>query len=747
MPIDFRCPHCNTLYRLKDDLAGKTARCRTETCRKVMTIPAGPPSSASSSSSPAMPAALPGVPSPIPVAKSAAVTSSANAVPPVATSPPVAAAVTKPATTATDGPTRNGVHTAALPAPQKVAPPPRKPAAPVQETPPPAARLIAPPMDAESLALNALADEPPAKESTAPTQRILPMTCEMCEHKWSVPATMAGKNVLCPDCQRRQRVPELKIAETDNWRQQSSRLPSLAKREEGPLEGVQASTQTQSVSVDSMVQSGAIEEDLDPLPLSYRLIVRGIPIALVLVVLGLAFSWFMKKDVKKQENLMAEALKQFDSTPKESQLPAPTQMLMKANLELAAGEHEIRMPPQEGKNRLKEARDHLSQALGELRLERQKPEDRKRPDRNALLGELALVVIQLGGTPDQVKEHTRYPWVPDTTARKILKISESGQHTVHEELQRVLENLKENSDFDFRIAIARRLVRELVPRGQSLMARNVATQLFLPPEQLEAKAIIALEIQRLDPPSSVPTEIARELEAPIREMSTTKAKPPFPFPSSAQALLRTIPGEKPIMDRKVPAQGPIQEPDLRAAIVDLLSKDPGKSADALALATRSANPIDSKLTGLLQIAEWSTDPGSAFDAAASLVKDLKSLSPADMKRVASRVYRLAQLAAKEGKITEAKALADTLPTGGYREWAQGEITRQRIERSPSEPVEAVELPEDRSKWCAGHAWGRLAFARQAGRLGEDKKKFADWPNGVIKPFALAGLALGMQDKR
>src|SRR5687767_5507098 len=37
MAIEFNCPHCQHQYRLKDELAGKTATCKG--CRQKITIP------------------------------------------------------------------------------------------------------------------------------------------------------------------------------------------------------------------------------------------------------------------------------------------------------------------------------------------------------------------------------------------------------------------------------------------------------------------------------------------------------------------------------------------------------------------------------------------------------------------------------------------------------------------------------------------------------------------------------------
>jgi hypothetical protein len=43
MAIDTACPHCQTKYRLKDELAGKTVTCREAACRKVFAVVAAPP--------------------------------------------------------------------------------------------------------------------------------------------------------------------------------------------------------------------------------------------------------------------------------------------------------------------------------------------------------------------------------------------------------------------------------------------------------------------------------------------------------------------------------------------------------------------------------------------------------------------------------------------------------------------------------------------------------------------------------
>lgn len=594
--------------------------------------------------------------------------------------------------------------------------------------------------------MSALADEPPTQEKPATEGRTVAMTCEVCEHKWAEPASKAGKQTLCPECQRRQKIPELRQDQTEDWREKKTNLPSLAKRDEGPLEGVQASTQAKNVSVESMVGAGAIEEELDSLPMSYKFVMYGIPLLLVLALVGVGLSWWMNREPEKQKHQIAEAIIEFNANPPEMQPPAAANTVMRGILELAAGEHELRniKTPED----LARAHGHLSQARSELSLDRLPPADRRRADRNALLGELALAMIRLGGTPEEVAAQIRFPWLPDTRTTRIVQVKEKGQHTVHEELQRVLNNLRTDSDFDFRIAIARRLVRDLVPRGQTEMARNIPSLLFTSIEQPEAKCVVALEILRLDPGAlPIVSQFAQEVDLARRQPSPDKARQPSEAaPYSAQALFKAAQLPKAMSDLPIPPNGVIQEANLRANIVDRLFKNPGAGADAIALATRPANQVQDRARGLLQVAEWSSDPAAAVVEAAKLTTDLKKLSPADLRRVSSVVHRLSQIAAQNGKLDEAKALADVLPAGGYREWARGEIVRLRYAASkePGDPA-AMELPDDRAKWCPGHAWGRMAIARQFGRNGDDKKKIADWPGGVIHPFGLAGLSLGLQD--
>src|SRR6185503_16270787 len=114
--------------------------------------------------------------------------------------------------------------------------------------------------EAEAAALSALADDSPAPEGApgasgpAPVEKTIPVSCNYCGHNWTEPMSKAGKNTLCPnpECRQRIRVPEPKVEKFHDWRQQNTKLPSLAKQDRPQLEGVQDAAEAKVVSGESL---------------------------------------------------------------------------------------------------------------------------------------------------------------------------------------------------------------------------------------------------------------------------------------------------------------------------------------------------------------------------------------------------------------------------------------------------------------------------------------------------------------
>src|SRR5262249_8965367 len=111
----------------------------------------------------------------------------------------------------------------------------------------------------EATALSALADEAPKPEEKAPVEQGIPMTCNFCNHKWTEPLAKAGKNVLCPnpECRQRLRVPEPKKDQLVDWRQKGTKLPSGAKQNFEKLEGVQDAGEAKIVSGEALREADA----------------------------------------------------------------------------------------------------------------------------------------------------------------------------------------------------------------------------------------------------------------------------------------------------------------------------------------------------------------------------------------------------------------------------------------------------------------------------------------------------------
>ena len=215
----------------------------------------------------------------------------------------------------------------------------KSPAKPVAKAP---ARAAAPPaFDVETAALTALNDDP--DEVVAET-RVVAVKCSNCDHQWSEPWEKQGKNVLCPECRSRQRVPvpEAKGGKTD-WRKDG--MPAGRKIEK--LEGVTSSTDAGYVTGESLRAAGLGRAELEPRPVWQKLAAVGLPLTLVtLLGLGVVAYRGSRADTRELET-MGLALKDLpgDDSPLpkgESPLFTCTILTVPANATTAFCHH--RMP-------------------------------------------------------------------------------------------------------------------------------------------------------------------------------------------------------------------------------------------------------------------------------------------------------------------------------------------------------------------------------------------------------------------
>lgn len=637
MAIVFTCPHCQELYRLKDELAGKQAKCKNPDCRQLITIP-------------------------------------------------------HPVTVPDDA--------------------------------------------LEAAALAALVEE--AKQDQPQGEKVIPMTCSYCAHEWTEPLAKAGKNVLCPnpDCRQRMRVPEPKDDQSQDWRQTRTKLPSGAKEAQQKLEGVQATADTKMVSGEAIRQAGLIEVEYEPRPLKQKVMLGALAVGFLAAVVFGIWYWMRTGTQKEEDRLMADARIEFDE--KAAELSPAEAGLFSAVLNTAAAEHALRQNKPE---KLTTAHELLGKARDDLN----KPATLAPaaiPTRNAVLGEVALLVVSFGGNEDQVNDQTRLRWQPEVGNNRMPRVNERTP-AVHTELRQTLTRLKDAADFEFKLILARRLTRELVRHGQATLAGDlIPLALFNDSEKDEARAVIALEIYRADPAAAYPRQMADELKA--LPAGGPKAGP---VPVSAHTLFTVLGIErKPPLVAAPPPSGPVDPVSAFAYVgVRLLE---GKPDEAVQLAQRSRTP-ESQIKALLLCAEWS-DPGPAVDAAAAVVTSVRGKT--SVRPSQAHLLRLVQLAAAAGRQDHAKTFADALTDDGLRAWAAGEMVRQRVVAGAKEKADEtwVEVPTTSEKLHVGHAWGRLWVARQNAKLSGDRsgevQATAGWTPAPVHPFALAGIALGLQDR-
>jgi len=675
MAIEFNCPHCATPYRLKDELAGKKAACKNPDCRQVLTIPAPRAT---------VPPTV-GPPAPPPAAK-----------------PPAAA-------------------------PPK---PPRKDQTPAPKPPPPK------PEDVEAAAHAALADAPKDQQ---PGDAPVPVTCAFCDHKWTETRDKAGKNVLCPnpECRQRNKVPVPKDEKPKNWRDEDTG-PSLRKELFEKPSDVVTSGDSGYVGKKSLEGAGAIDHLYEPVPLKRRLFFA---LLILTPIVGLGYGvWVLVTTIggTRDDRLVADAIKDF----KPDGLPAGEGPLFSALLYTAAGQYELLETVAAQKEAaLKEALTKFSKARDDLR-EAGKKDDPKKGGgavRFAVGAELALAQLGLGGTDEEVTAGTRYRWVPQAAGNRKLRVNEKVTD-VHTELGRTLQ-LVLPADFDFRIALARRLTRELVKKGQADVAADLPVMLFAGPELAEARAVVALEVWRADKAHPLPKQTADDLKAALAKGQAGSV----PFPASAAVLWKAVGTDKApnLGDGKLTATM-LDNP--RAVAVGLALLD-GRADDAAEAARRPGN-LASRMRAVVAVGEWTGDPGAALDAVLSQVAGKKQ-EPGSAPPP-SLLLRLSQLAAAAGKADAAKQLAEAIPDEGLRAWARADALRLGAAEKTPLDESAFEAPADPARQRAGHGWGRFWVARHNARLSNDRSKVRDavkgWPEGTVRPLGLAGGALGLRDR-
>ena len=549
--------------------------------------------------------------------------------------------------------------------------------------------LATAPVDVDALAAAAFQDD--GVVADAGPQATIAVTCSNCDHAWSVDGVKEGKNVLCPECQKLNRVPLRKKIEKADWRTGSDGRPTLAKRETGTdVAGAINSRDLGTISGSTAREIlKTMEEPEEPGERLKRLSKRAVlAIVLIGVVGGGGYYLATLRKTTRMDGSMASALQEIkdpSSGAKDSKFHA---ILLRAS-----AEYRIRSA---------ENKDDADKALEDFRGARNAFQNQAdtSADRHALLAELAVSMVAMLGTNEQVTEGKRH-----------------GPETVKKEIRQTLQKLSATEPEIMNDTI-RALTRKFVEKQQPSMAVDIAQQLTNPNE---VAGQVGLELVRLNQKAA-----AEEL---LKKLASADA----PSLQALRAALAKPAGDGPTPNRPGAAEAYALLGDTVKA--KATASAPGKAEEkALALISAGRALADANPTEAAEMLEG---------AARLLGGDARGqLSP-------WITVRVCRLLGRVGKADTADTLADTISDPQVKAWAKLEVMRGRLSLLKDQQGHDAWLDEvgDPTKSAAAaKAREELARHNAAVDLGYLETVNA-WTKGNVRPFGLAGLILGQQDGR
>jgi hypothetical protein len=455
MSITFHCPNpaCKKRMTVKDEFAGKKGVCAA--CKQRLVVPAAngvaAPAPAAKAPSPAAPAKARAAPVDVEAEAAAFFSEGPTEAPaPASETSPAPRQTPKPAKPSTPPPPK-------VESPRDAAAPPTPPAAQGTAAKVPAATAdghVPPaPGDMEAEAAAFFADEPKKNEDTP---KSIKFNCEYCDHPLELGVEMANKRTPCPECRRIIKVPDIVKPVKKDWLKG-------AQPEAAPVGAAGSGKGATMVSEEALEAAGAIPDE--PLTRGQKL-VRYAGVACVLLLAGWGvwaiIGWWGGRKEKKAVDELLEYAKSPAAVKASGYEGA-------ASLHIAAGQYFL-LTRAEGC--AEKARDQFRQALADLG---QAPNTS--PERDAVLMDLALAQVDLGGSEKEVEKGQRLKW-----------------DELHKPLRATLEAIQNE---DGRLTALRAASRKLIDRDQGQHALDLASQVFAQGQRIprtEAVATIGLEL-------------------------------------------------------------------------------------------------------------------------------------------------------------------------------------------------------------------------------------------------------------
>jgi hypothetical protein len=559
--------------------------------------------------------------------------------------------------------------------------------------------------DVEAMAREAFAEEPVA---AAPVEtKTIEFKCPMCDELVKVTADLAGKQTPCPECRRIVKVPLPTKRDPTDWRKVEKRGPSGAKQnlEAAAPEGTWGSSTAAGVSRDTLLETGAIVEEEDPdakRRRHMRLTMAGIVVvALLMCAIGV-YSYTTRG---KADKYLERAL---ESAKGESKLP-PEQV---AAVHWGAAEYQSRSGQPDAAQKANEEFGQARGALGKA----------TSLERDVMLGELALAQIDLGGEKPQADKGQALEW------SKTL-----------EAVRQTLEQIKTP---EARVEAVRQVTRKLAAAGQARAAQSLAGRLGGSGQDAnELIAVAALELLR-----GGNKKEGTALADSIATASASKDKTPPPPSPSVVALAVLLGRDEP----KPRASGKKDEEKINEDDVDniVLGRAEGLARRGDSGAARQllgqARPAI-RLRGLIALAAVAAEGGSGDTADLNAALDLAEGELKGHVESPWLLFRLAQLAVKAGQADRAMQVAGQIPDAGLK--AQAQLAAVRAQLSGMKEKADDALAGSVAEKTGAAALARLAVARHNMARDSGTAKTVESWNDADRAAGLAGVALGMQDKR
>jgi hypothetical protein len=577
-----------------------------------------------------------------------------------------------------------------------------------------------PPEDIENLAASLLADEPKAEPVEAP--KTVDFECPMCGEPVKMDVSRAGKQAPCPECKRIIKVPQLQPQKKLDWREAPNK-PAGARVDTGPApEGAWGSTTSRGrVSEQSLEEAGALPSQREPVSVR-QWIARGMVAAAVIVALVggtlFAISFF---GGKKQEAALAKAMSAV--TGKEATLKGPEGGLIHlwvSRYHLNRNEKDCADPEKGDRG----ARQQISAARGKLALG---PSEKPNPERDALLIEIALAQIDMGGAGKALDERRKVSWT-----------------RVREELRQTIQAIHPPEGKDppeARMELVRLVTRKLIEVGQAELAEDLARRIGDGPVSAAVAGVELLRAGQQEPAKRL-NAIVMNFYKPEKPAAPDKPDTPKKsLPSltvEVVALATVLEPDKPLPKPEDADQIDIAQ--IGKAVALALS---GSMNEALALANKQR--VARKVQALIAIADAvnNTEESKRVTEEAISVFSRQLGDQRISPWVLARLVRLGvtyQLSDSDLKTVPLRINNDPL-----RGWDELHLFRLQLSRESGKVDENLADSVDRNS--LSNKLARIELVRHNVRKDRASVDAVEQWDKALQPFGYLGIALGLQDSK